>query len=674
MENRKSLVGAILFLSLILPLQVNAKMGEFQGNTVMPVEWQAIKLQENIEDKIKRSLNPLIKENDYVIEVKIGFDLDKAEDPSSKKVTKTIQRKKVQFSNTPLPKDGDDFVVFNKLGLEAPVVGDEPVESTTSEIELAQKAMIEMNDRFNLFNYLNTIDIKLTFDKSLPEKSKLNIKKIVEGLSFNTKDVLPQINIQYLDLKDPKVMNDQKADAAAMKGKADNEKNSTSFGERFKNLDIMLGLIISAIIFGLVALYIAHKGSKVEEKQEAKNENVNEGTSDDSVEEVIAEEVPPTEDEEILLEGEDMILDLTKTDMQTMRINEGLERFRKVMIHHHSETILLVKGWIQVGKGLEAQALKGLVQLLVDQELADIFKSLTIDERSSWKMCLDGELNKEEMSKAFIYISNSIIQMMMVPSLIDDYEICDMLLILSADDASKFCIQHPELGVVFTNVLSSKVISEMFKVMPLEVSADIIERSTLFKKEEILGLMPLLKETLIKVKDKRERPPFLKRIVEILPTARPEIEKKLYGTLLKHLPVEDVCESAINIFPMELVNGLPDTIYREIVALMSIEQQVLYFVSMGDNRYEQLDRIASKGSKSREMIEFEVNATLKNEMATRRIMIDKKSNIEMEFLKSVRNYISTHPESQKEVYPVMTRWLEEIKSESDDQVLPSLAA
>jgi hypothetical protein len=109
-----------------------------------------------------------------------------------------------------------------------------------------------------------------------------------------------------------------------------------------------------------------------------------------------------------------MILDLTKTDMQTMRINEGLERFRKVMIHHHSETILLIKGWIQVRKGLEAQALKGLVQLLADNELADIFKSLTIDERSSWKMCLDGELNKEEISKAYIFISNSIIQMMIM--------------------------------------------------------------------------------------------------------------------------------------------------------------------------------------------------------------------------------------------------------------------
>lgn len=650
-----------------MSLSAHAKLGDLQSSALMPVEWQAIKLQENIEDKIKRSLNPIIKESDYVIEVKIGFDMDKAEDPSSKKIIKTIQQKKVQFSNTPLPKDGDDFVVFNKLGLEAPIVGEEPIESVTSEVELAQKAMIEMNDRFNLFNFLNTIDIKLTFDKNVPDKGKQNIKKIVEGLSFNTKDVVPQINIQYLDLKDSMVKTDPKmVDGVNGKGKGGvADKTNTSLAERFKNLDIMLGLIISALIFALVSLYISQKGSKVEEEHEGKNENSNDGKSEDVVtEEGTTEEVP--NEEEILPEGDDMIIDLTKTDMQTMRIVEGLDRFRKVMIHHHSETILLVKGWIKVGKGSEAQALKGLVQLLDDNELGDIFKSLTIDERSSWKMCLDGELNKEEVSKAFIYISNSIIQMMMVPSLIDDYEICDMLLILSAEDASKFCIKNPELGVVFTNVLSSKIISDMFKVMPLEVSADIIERSTLFKKEEILALMPLLKETLMKVKDKRERPPFLKRILEILPTARPEIEKKLYATLLKHLSVEDVCESTISILPLELVSRIPDAIYREVVAIMPLEGQVQYFVSLGDERYTQMDRIATKGSKNREMIDFEVNAVLKNDILTRKIMNEKKSSIDLDFLRDVRSFITAKPESQKEVYPLMIKWLEEIKVEINE--------
>ncbi len=676
MQNNNKFILIFFILLSINPFCAYTKIADFQSSVPVPVEWQAIKLQENIEDKIKRSLNPIIKENDYIIEVKIGFDIDKAEDPSSKKVTKTIQQKKVKFSNSALPADGDDFVVFNKLGLEAPIVGDEPVETITSEVELAQKAMIEMNDRFNLFNFLNTIDIKLTFDKDIPEKGKINIKKIIEGLSFNTKDVIPQINIQYLELKESMVKNDPKLNPDLLgiqgkekekeknKDKVDPAKINTSLPERFKNLDIMIGLIISALIFALVALYITHIGSKVDETNKNKNENMNEGGTEDLLTE--------KREEDDLPEDDDMTIDLQKTDIQTMRINEGLERFRKIFTHHRGEAIHLIKGWIKIGKGNEGQALKGLVQLLEDNELSEIFKFLTIDERGSWKMCLDGELNKDELSKAYIYISNTIIQMMMVPALIDDYEICDLLLLVTAEEASKFCVQHPQLGVVFTNVLSAKTISDMFKLMPLEAVTDIIERSSLFKQQELLALMPLLKETLMKVKQKREsRPPFLKRIIDILPTVNFEIEKKLYGTLVKHLSIDDICEFAIKIFPYELMNRLPNNIYKDVVGKMSIEIQVEYFVAQGEERVTQLDRIASKGSKSREMIEFEVNAILKNEILTKKIIVDKKTTIDQEFLLSIRDFISVNPETHKEINIIMREWLGKIKEDIEKEIKES---
>jgi hypothetical protein len=214
----------------------------------------------------------------------------------------------------------------------------------------------------------------------------------------------------------------------------------------------------------------------------------------------------------------------------------------------------------------------------------------------------------------------------------------------------------------------------MFKLLPIEVSADIIERSTLFNKEEIIGLMPLLKETLIEVKEKRERPPFLKRILDILPTANPDIEKKLYGTLLKHLPVEDICDSVISIYPAELISQLPDNIYKEVVSQMAIETQVQYFVSLGDDRSEQINRVASKGSKNREMIEFEINSILKNDLLTQKIMTEKKSDINQEFLNLTRAYIVQHPDSQKEVFPIMKKWLEGIKRDVSTQVFMGLAA
>jgi hypothetical protein len=656
------LVGFIL---TIAPLCLHAKMSELQTTPLMPIEWQAIKLQENIEGKIIRSLNPIIKESDYVIEVKIGLDLDKAEDPSNKKITKTQQKKKVRFTTDDFPKEGDDFVVFNKLGLEAPIVGEEGVETTTSEVELAQKAIIEMNDRYNLFNFLNGIDIKLTFDKGLTSKTRENIQKVIRGLSFNTKEVIPQINIQYLELKDSRVKGDEVKPALGANGKPLDSKEpkaiTTPWGERFKNLDIMIGLIVGAIVLGIVALIISKKGFKHEQILEAKNEDV---VEEEVKSEETSEEIPEEMNEELLPDGEDMNIDLTKTDPQTLRITEGLERFRKMTGTHYNDMVLLVKGWIKTGKGQEAEALKALVATLEDPELAEIFKALTIYERNTWKMCLDSEMNKDDLAKAFTFVTNKIMEAMMVPALIDDYEICDLLLALTAKDASRFCVDHPELGGIFANVLSAKTISEMFAMMPMDVTADIIERSSMFRKEEIMAQMPLLKEKLIEVKMTRDRPPFLARIFDILPTATAELEKKLYATLINHCSWEDVKTTALSVLPAELVYQLPETVFRAVISLMPLEAQVQYFaVQESEQRTINLNKFASKGAKSREMLEIEINGIVKNEMALKRLE-SAKSSIEAEFIALTREYINNTPEAKLDMKNEVESWLRVLKNEA----------
>ena len=662
---KNNLLMIIAIFAFSISIAAHADMGSLSANSVVPVEWQAIKLQESIEDKIKRSLLPIIKPEEYVIEVKIGIDTEKAEDPSSKKLTKNIQSKKVKFTTAEAPKEGDDFVVFNKMGLEAPIVGDEPVETQNSEVELAQKALIEMNDRYNLFNFLTTIDINLTFDKGVSGKTKESIQKIVRGLSFNTKDVIPQINLQYIELKNAKVITDPLKSEMNANGKneagKDPKKELPTMSDRFKNLDIMIGLILAALLIALAMIFIAKKGSKIEE--EAKNENIGEEENVNK-NEVQEGEALPIDDDVVALEGDDMNIDLTQTDPVTLRIAEGIGRFKKMLNHHYNDMALMLKGWIKIGKGDEAMALKAIVQMFSDAELTEIFKCLTTDERSTWKMCLNGELNKEELSKAFHFIGNQVMQTMMVPSLIDDFEICDLLISLRAEDAAKYTEKNIELGVIFANVLSSKTISEMFKLMPVELSAEVIEQSAFFQKEDILAKMPVLKACMLEFKARRERPPFIKRIVDILPTARPQLEKKLYSTLLKQLSMEDVKDIAATVFPSDLLQSFPDAHFKEVIAKMPLEIQIQYFISLSDEeREEKMNKFASKGSKSRDMLDVEINPMLKNEILVARIRNEKREALEMEFLNYARGYLTESVEAQKEVASMLESWLQKIREE-----------
>lgn len=661
---KASRLFVFFLLILISPMGIASS---YDG--ISSLEWQIVKLQENIERKIIKSLKPVIKEDEYIIEVKIGVDKDAVESPTSKNITKTKQATKIKFTTAEIQKDGDDYVVFSKLGLEAPVFGDEPIEIQTSDAELSQKAFIEMSDRYNLFNYLKTIDINLTFDTGLSSKAKDVVRKVVQGLSFNINEVVPQINTQFLDLKANQLKGSEETGAngaGAGVNKLDGilkaqteKKESPKIHEYFKNLDVMLGLILAAAIIGL-SLYFISKNQLKANEQNKKNEEKAEDDLEGSLEEIVdAEEKLDNIEEE-----DDMKFDLTKTDPVTVRISEGLARLRKAMANHHDDTILMLKGWIKSKTTNEVNALSSIVAMYSDEELANTFKTLTHNERATWKAILHSELSKDEVSNSFGFISNKITEMMMVPSLIEDYETCDLLLGMSSKDAAKFCEEDVELAVVFTNVLSSNVIGEMFKILSPDLVADLIDRSAAFNTDELPELLPALKSKLEQIKTKREKPPFLKRIIEILPSANSDIEPKLYSTLLKHFTADEVKVTALKIFPKKLIPEISDEVFKQVVALMPLDVQVQYFASMeNEQRDEVLNKFAPKGSKSREMIDVELITILKNEVMLKRLQNEKRSKLEQEFISYARQLISTNQEIQREVIDQVEKWFSEINNE-----------
>jgi hypothetical protein len=225
-------------------------------------------------------------------------------------------------------------------------------------------------------------------------------------------------------------------------------------------------------------------------------------------------------------------------------------------------------------------------------------------------------------------------------------------------------MEYRELGAIFANVLSSKTIGEMFTLMPMDVTTDIIERSSMFRKEEVLAQMPLLKEKMLEVKYKRERPPFLARILDILPNAKPELETKLYSTLIQHCAWDDVQETALKFLPREVLTNVSDSIFKGVIGAMSLEAQVQFFASRPDEeRLESIDRFASKGSKTREMIDVEINMITKNEVALRRLQNDRKKSIDDDFMILTREYIEQHPEAQSEMKSEVEIWLQNIKAQ-----------
>lgn len=654
-------------LSHILPA-IAAENFAFSGEGYKSIEWQAIKFQQGIESKIKSTLRPMIEDSEYIVEARVTLDFAKAEEPTPKKKVKTVKSKKTNYSNVPFPEDGDDFIVFNKLGLEAPIVGEEPIVSEVSEAELAQKAAIELNERYNLFNFLDTITVNITFDKSVPEKTRSSIANALNTVSLYTKDIIPQFNVQYVELN-----NKLTAQLQELEKKNDSEKQrlldqlntkekiieerriqAEKDNDRFKNLDIMIGLIVAALLVGATAIYINHNGSKVDEDLLSKNEN-----NDKSEEELKAEE----ETENDSLTGEEDMIDLSKEDAITFKIKANLERFKTVFEHHRGETILMIKNWIRTAEDDQIGALNALVQVLSDGELAEIFKLLMIDERNTWKQLLvDTEFTKEEIAKHFTFVGNEIVKTMMVPPVVDDYEVSTLLLTVTAEEAAKYCEKYPDLSGVFANVLSSKIVSAMFKLLPGSLTLEIIENSRRVNKNVINERLPELKAILLKAKESKERPPFLKGIIDILPTALPEIEKKLYTTLLTYLTVEEASIVALKVLPAEIIDEMGADIFTMIMEEVEKDQQILYLASLPEyKRIEEISRFAAEGSKMRELLDLELETALADEIKMRQLMGDQKDQIRSSFFNSVRSVVAANKEIRRSLVPSVAIWLERIK-------------
>lgn len=678
----------LLFNMIICSLNAN----EMKLQQFSPIEWQIVNLQENIEKKIIRSLSPIIAEDEFIIEVKIGIDKDSQDSPTSKNVTTTKQAKKVQFNNALAPTNSEDYVIFNKLGIEAPIVGEEPVEIKTSEAELNQKAFIEMNDRFNLFKFLKSISINLTFDKGLPQQTKDIVKKIIQGLTFNIEGVVPQINIQFLELQSSKVAKIEKAKndslQSSLKGDLKQIPFHKSLLEKMENIDLAAGIIFGSLILAAALFYMARQSGKSQSAESSAggasgaeagspnqkgsksassgNPSEESGGANPSGGSSLAQQLLGDETNNDEESEDDMKIDLTKTDPLTNRINDGLGRFKKLYTNHQSQAILLIKGWIKASKANDQLALRSLVQTLIDTELAEIFNLLTIEERSSWKMTLQDELSKEDVAKGFTYIGQKVMEIMMVPSFIDDYEVCDLLLDISAEDAARFSTEKKELGVIFVNVLSSNIISEMFKLLPDENVIELIDSVQTYTKNQILEKLPLLKEKLIEIKVKREKPPFIMRIFELLPNAKAEIEPKLYATLLKNFSLDEIKNASIKVLPSSILTLIPDSIYKQIVTLMPIDLQVQYFASMDSEEREQnLNKFAAKGTKNREMIDLELNPILKNEVQLKRMQTDKREKLQTEYLNYARQFVASSSDAQKEIVPIIENWLTDLRDEDN---------
>ena len=120
----------------------------------------------------------------------------------------------------------------------------------------------------------------------------------------------------------------------------------------------------------------------------------------------------------------------------------------------------------------------------------------------------------------------------------------------------------------------------------------------------------------------------------------------------------------MKIFPQDLIHNVSEVMFKNILTLMSFENQVMYFAMCSDDiREERLSKFAPEGTKNREMLTIEINSLTENELKLKRVQQDRKDEIDKEYINCARSYISSDNEAQMEVKALVDQWLKSIKEE-----------
>lgn len=689
----------VLFILTIMPF-VQAIPSDLElPQQHKPIEWQIINLQEKIEKKVENSLNPLVDKSDYVIQVRVEIDENKKidlspksgagggpgggedgeEDKNKKKKKEAEEAKKnqvgVRFTDSGDIASSPDYILFSKLGLEAPIYGVEEPSSNAapkielgsmglakpekgnpqqqkSEIEMVQKSLVELNDKYNLFKYLLGVEVTIYLDDLIVEDSRRAIEKIIDNISFNLGAIEPNVRVEYVPLT-AKKREIPTLDAKKDKKQSALSQAATKASEFLNQFGEIIGLVLAALILGIFALLTMKKYEDIQ-----KNNNVNlKGKLDGGEDGAGAGAGAGAGGDGAGGSDGDGDGDGADGDGAVTGM-DGIERFRKYLEVSRKEAILLVKKWIKESTMEANGALKALVKSLSNDELLLIFDSLKMQDRNTWKKVAAAGIGKDELQVATSYISQQIVEGIMVPNVIDDEQCIDLILDLSPREAAEFCQSNTEYGAILLNVLNSNLINSIFDNLSTDMIDVLIAKSSNFDLGDVGANISGLKSALKSYQKDSYRAPFMDRIVDLIRLSKGDNENALFGALAKAEDYDFVFDIAKNYFPSELVHNISSDAFKMGSVDMDLKDLAEFFVSQDDDaRLHFMDLFAEEGSKAREMIELEVEQIYEDELQTMRIKKDE-AEIWRKFITEFRRKVRTSPELYKAVKEELENWVQ----------------
>ena len=584
------------------------------------MEWQRLELEQLITNNYREVLDNLVERQKYIIKSEVKYNNPGM--PNFDDMNETD----LKISDIAFDESKGDYIAFSKVGLEIPVI-----DKLYKEHQSKLKEMYRYNESFDLFKNIESINVTVTVDKIVPQKTF----NLVEG-------VLKKHNFSVAGFKaNVKVMHETLSVVSTSKEQASNDsiglKDIINFISQFGNA---FGLITAVILIGVILNKLLKLWMDFMEKlkameNEAKQEQNNEEESN---------QVPEVDHEE----GED-------------NLAPSFERFLNMLKLSEEQTALILKKWIAEADQDAKLALTGVVQQLENDDMQKLFKHLSTTERENWNKLILEYLSGQDLIQANKLIEQRVVKEIVGGSFIDDFELIDLILSMNNDTIKEYVLKGNENSSILMNLLNPEIIAKILDDLSVEEVEHTVSNSLSFDIEKLKELDGFKKDLKEFVNDHKAAP-FTQKLVDVLQDINADKEELIYQYVSKSVPRGELIKAALANLPGQIVLELPPAFIKASMQNYSTEAKVELLLSLEEDKSQKLmETFLEEGSSAKEMIQMEMDNIKTDEIAMKRIE-KSKNNIWSKFLVFIRECAANDQEYKSEIEDIVYNWVDELKA------------
>ncbi len=663
------------------------------------IDWQKQNLEDRMREKIDGVLKSIIRPDQYTVDIDIQTmeiakpDFNKRDEDTDGGFLGHFEQEENQVKegdangdkskalvkfNDDYPQEvPEDYILFSKFGIEAPLVDDfndlspdgkivfsmennaasakvQELQGKINELTAQNNKLSSIeqiwkyNNSIDIFQNLKSVQILLRISDAATSDTRQAIEKYIKEIKFNIGKIVPKIKFEYVPLRDSLVSEEGSGFFA-------------TFFDYLSKFSFLLGILAGVILLGYFGKLLLQKYFELKTMTPSKDSRITlQGDGMDK-------------DEKDSDKGSPSLLGAGGNPIDAVGHLSGVERFKAYIKTSEKDAVLLVKKWIADDVTESQNALRSLVHQMENEELQSLFKFLSPTEKNEWKKLLDQPISSENIGKSNAFISGQIVQKIIVPNMIDDPEAFDMLLRAKPEQLADVIKYDSQIGSYLLNTLSTGLLNQVLDLCENDVRERVLADAVKVTLRDVLGHQQDIKKSLqqyVKIKDPR---PFIDKIIELIPLSGPETESNLFRSLGQHATKDVVFDVASKTFPSFLIERLPGPLLKGILTSYPLHDKVRMLLSLDtDTRNFFMGLFAPEGTKANDLMNLEFDNIARFPLELKKIDASK-AQLWKHFVEYARLQIKREKAFESDVEDIIRDWIDEF-SYSQGPTLAQMAS